>query len=80
MWPLFTASGSIGHPIDGWLHTDRQALHRQSNATRVKAAVLRFYCDHSLAEIAELTVVPVGTVKSRLHRATKSLGQTLRPK
>lgn len=45
-----------------------------------EVAVLRFYCDHSLAEIAELTVVPLGTVKSRLHRATKSLEQTLRPK
>jgi RNA polymerase sigma factor (sigma-70 family) len=31
------------------------------------AVVLRFYLDLSLAEIAERTATPLGTVKTRLH-------------
>ncbi|MBD8498011.1 sigma-70 family RNA polymerase sigma factor [Paenibacillus arenosi] len=35
--------------------------------------VLRYYQDHSLEEIALLLQIPIGTVKSRHHRALKRL-------
>ena len=38
---------------------------------------LRFFGDLSLQEISRATVTPVGTVKSRLHRAMASLKQSL---
>ena len=41
------------------------------------AVVLRFSMDWSLEQIAVALGVPVGTVKSRLHRALSSLRQTL---
>jgi DNA-directed RNA polymerase specialized sigma24 family protein len=34
---------------------------------------LRYFEDLSLQEIAELKMLPLGTVKSTLHRATRSL-------
>ncbi|MEP7054238.1 MAG: sigma-70 family RNA polymerase sigma factor [Actinomycetota bacterium] len=42
-------------------------------------AVLRFYADLSVPEIAESLGVPEGTVKSRLHRAASQL-RTLLPR
>ena len=39
--------------------------------------VLRFHLDWSLEDIAIALTVPVGTVKSRLHRALGSLRETL---
>ncbi|HTO00057.1 MAG TPA: sigma-70 family RNA polymerase sigma factor [Microthrixaceae bacterium] len=45
-----------------------------------EVAVLRFYGDHTVDEIAMLTAVPAGTVKSRLHRAMRLLDQALRPR
>ena len=42
--------------------------------------VLRFYGGHSYAEIAELTGVPLGTVKSRIFHAVKSCHRILRDK
>jgi RNA polymerase sigma-70 factor (ECF subfamily) len=39
--------------------------------------VLRFHLDWSLEQIAAALGVPVGTVKSRLHRALSSLRETL---
>ena len=39
--------------------------------------VLRFYGEHSYEEIAELTHVPLGTVKSRLFHAVKKCRETL---
>jgi RNA polymerase sigma-70 factor (ECF subfamily) len=40
--------------------------------------VLRFYDEHSYAEIAEILACPVGTVKSRLHAAVRRLRQAVR--
>lgn len=42
-------------------------------ALRRQIVVLRFYGGHSLPEISEITGVPVGTVKSNLHRALDQL-------
>lgn len=39
--------------------------------------VLRYYLDHTVDEIAELTDTPAGTVKSRLHRALGRLNEHL---
>ena len=39
--------------------------------------VLRFYEDMPLAEIAEQLGMPLGTVKSTLHRALSKLKETL---
>ena len=44
-----------------------------------EALALRYYADLSLAEIAEVTGTPLGTVKSRLHRAIISLRARLAP-
>jgi len=43
-----------------------------------EVVVLRFYLDHTIDEIAALTSVPAGTVKSRLHRAMGVLDSALR--
>jgi len=40
--------------------------------------VLRFYGEHSYAEIADLTNVPIGTVKSRIFHAVKNCREKLR--
>ncbi len=39
--------------------------------------ILRFWRDMPLAEIAELLEIPVGTVKSRLHNALRTLAQVI---
>ncbi|TVX89673.1 sigma-70 family RNA polymerase sigma factor [Paenibacillus agilis] len=38
-----------------------------------EVVILRYYQDHSLEEIAQLLQIPIGTVKSRHHRALKRL-------
>ena len=48
------------------------ALHNLSDEHR-EVLVLRFVDDLSLAEIAQATSVPLGTVKSRLHNALENL-------
>jgi RNA polymerase sigma-70 factor (ECF subfamily) len=50
----------------------RRALAELPAAQR-EILVLRYYEDLSLQEIAELRNLPLGTVKSTLHRATRSL-------
>lgn len=50
----------------------RAAILRLPQPQRT-AVVLHYYLDHSLAEIAELTRTPLGTVKSHLHRARRAL-------
>jgi len=45
-----------------------------------EVVLLRFVDDLSLAEIAEATTIPLGTVKSRLHHALETLRQDQRAK
>lgn len=66
-----------------------EAVAREEQGDRVRRAVgalppslrsavlLRYYHDLSLDEIARVTGVPVGTVKSRLHRALHALARSL---
>jgi len=66
-----------------------EAVAREEQGDRVRRAVgtlppslrsavlLRYYHDLSLDEIARVTSVPVGTVKSRLHRALNALARLL---
>ena len=63
--------------VDGFasvLHTEslRRSLSRLPRDQRV-VIVLRFYLDHSEAQMANLLGVAPGTVKSRLSRALRSL-------
>jgi RNA polymerase sigma-70 factor (ECF subfamily) len=53
--------GSLRHAIADLAPEQRGALE------------LRYFADLDLAEIAAITGVPVGTVKSRLHRALRAL-------
>ena len=53
-----------GPELDGELH---EALARLDEEQR-RVLALRFYADLQLDEIAEVLGVPLGTVKSRLHR------------
>jgi RNA polymerase sigma-70 factor (ECF subfamily) len=49
------------------------------SAEQRRVLELRFFADLDLHEIALITSVPLGTVKSRLHRALTSLRQRLGP-
>lgn len=50
---------------------------RQLNRRRQAMVVLRFYADMTQDEIADTLQVPVGTVKSGLHRAMSELKEAL---
>jgi RNA polymerase sigma-70 factor (ECF subfamily) len=54
----------------------RRALHKLSRKLRV-VVVLRHYLDLSYAEIAQITDLPLGTVKSRLNLALRLLRDDL---
>ncbi len=54
----------------------RRALSRLSEKLRA-VVVLRYYLELSYAEIAQILNIPVGTVKSRLDLALKTLGKEL---
>jgi RNA polymerase sigma-70 factor (ECF subfamily) len=49
----------------------------QLEESQRQVVALRFYADLSLEEIAEVTGIPLGTVKSRLHRALAKLRERL---
>jgi RNA polymerase sigma factor (sigma-70 family) len=51
---------------------------RQLSPQRQAMVVLRFYADMTQDEIADTLRLPVGTVKSGLHRALGELKETLR--
>ncbi len=58
-----------------WLsvvRTDNAGGHTHGFEERI-VAVLHFYLDMPLDEVATITGVPLGTVKSRLHRAEAQL-------
>lgn len=56
----------------------RQGLRRLSDKLRA-VVVLRYYWELSYAEIAQVLALPLGTVKSRLDLALKTLRKDLEP-
>ena len=59
---------------------DRDLVERELNDLPIDhraVIVLRFYLDLPLDEVAEILDIPVGTVKSRLHRAVASLRESM---
>lgn len=57
-------------------HEVLEALSQLEVSLR-ELVVLRYYLDHTVPEIAEITRTPAGTVKSRLHRALGQLAELL---
>jgi RNA polymerase sigma-70 factor (ECF subfamily) len=85
-WLPLTSAILAGHATDppfapwtwpGPADTLGAAL-RTLSPEQQQVLALRYFADLDLAEIARLTGVPVGTVKSRLHRALGSLRTQLR--
>lgn len=71
----------IGHPLSQNRLEDeeaiQQALSRLSEKLRT-VVILRYYLELSYAEIAQILNIPVGTVKSRLDLALKTLREELK--
>lgn len=67
----------------GAIRAEGQAEVRAALATlqpdQRRMLALRYFAGLELREIAELTATPLGTVKSRLHRALDSLRDQLQP-
>jgi RNA polymerase sigma-70 factor, ECF subfamily len=70
--------GGAAFASDSYAEDDtvRKALNGLSRKLRV-VVVLRYLCDLSYAEIAEITGLPLGTVKSRLNQAIRLLRDDL---
>lgn len=69
-------------PLDSLLveERDRQIVEtiRGLDDAHREILILRFYGGHSYEEIARITNIPLGTVKSRMFYAVKNCQQTLR--
>jgi RNA polymerase sigma-70 factor (ECF subfamily) len=68
---------SVGHELSV---ADRDRLHRAFGTLTAEhraIVVLRFYLDLPLTEIDDILDIPLGTTKSRLHRATADLRAAL---
>ncbi len=72
-----------GDPVERLLEDERRAMVLAAVAELQldfrEVLVLRDFEDRSYEEIAELLEIPVGTVRSRLHRARADLKERLRP-
>ncbi|GHO74062.1 RNA polymerase subunit sigma-24 [Ktedonobacter sp. SOSP1-85] len=62
------------------MSVDLQAALGMLPADQRRVLELRYFADLELSEIAEVTSLPLGTVKSRLHRATNALRTLLQVK
>ncbi|MDE5894141.1 MAG: sigma-70 family RNA polymerase sigma factor, partial [Acetatifactor sp.] len=69
-------------PEEQLLHGEQKRLIRKAVdelPQRLRTIVLLFYMeDQSIDQIARITGIPTGTVKSRLHHARKALRQKLK--
>ncbi len=79
MEPLIAVDTVLEHilrlEVDGELQLALETL----SAEQRRVLELRFFADLDLSEIALITNAPLGTVKSRLHRALHNLRAHLRP-
>jgi RNA polymerase sigma-70 factor (ECF subfamily) len=70
---------ALDDPRDTLIHSEATeaffALVQKLPATQRSALLLHVLEDFSLEEIAAITAVPLGTVKSRLHHAKRALRQ-----
>ena len=73
------ASATIADPFRDFLARD-EALRALDalDADERTVVVLHYWADLPLADVAERTGWPIGTVKSRLHRALGKAGARLR--
>lgn len=69
-------------PIDEQINEETQTYIFQAinslHPDHRNALVLRFYGEHSYEEIADITQVPIGTVKSRIFYAVKECREKLK--
>ena len=76
-----TGSNEAGDPAGSVLRTERDATLRAAVASLDEpyreVVALRFFAERSLAEIAEVTDRPLGTVKTHLHRGLARLRRAL---
>ncbi|HMA34570.1 MAG TPA: sigma-70 family RNA polymerase sigma factor [Chloroflexia bacterium] len=86
-WPLAGAwsppaadgEAAEAHALRAAGDPELQAALATLRADQQQVLALRYYADLELDEIARLTNTPLGTVKSRLHRALRSLRAQLAP-
>ena len=72
------AAGEAGEP--GRALADRDELERgfqRLDADQRAAVILHYYRGYSVPEVAELLGIPLGTAKSRIHRATSIMRAAL---
>lgn len=67
----------VSTPEPDIAHTALVAALRQISPDQRRAIVLHYLCDRSIAEIAEETGAPTGTVKARLSRGRSALAALL---
>ncbi|HMS18857.1 MAG TPA: sigma-70 family RNA polymerase sigma factor [Planctomycetota bacterium] len=83
-------SGGFGEPESPMLTPEQELVTREQKELLLAAVanlpedyrevvILRDMQEHSYEDIAELLLVPVGTVRSRLHRARSLLRERLLP-
>lgn len=71
---LLTTDGSQPDPSSAVANREQLERAFRTLTTEQRAAiVLQYYRDLSLAEIAEVLHVPIGTVRSRLHYAKRAM-------
>ena len=63
--------------VDVVNHDELERGFRRLDADLRAVVVLHFYLDLPVPEVAEMLGIPVGTAKSRLHRATQALRAAL---
>jgi len=74
------AQANAGEADPGIAIADRDQLERgfqRLDADERAVVILRFYRGYSVPEVAEIVGIPLGTAKSRIHRATNALRAAL---